>query len=330
VASPSFQIGILPNRPIDEVAALAVEAERVGFDGVWIADSQSIFRDVFASLTLCAARTSRITLATGVTNPVTRHPAVIASAFATLDELAGGRTILGIGVGESAVETLQLEPARLRRLEEVTKVVRSLLAGEEATLDGASMRITWAERSIPIVYASSGPKSLQLAGRAADGVLFQVGSDPALVRYALDRIDSGIQEAGRDRSAVTRYVRLACTLGADRAQARDEARAYVAVAAGTVFANVPRDVLPPDVWTDMQEMKDRYDYYQHASPDAGHKDLVTDRIIDAIAIAGTPDEAVPRFRELIDVGVDGFVIPVTAGDPFETIRRLAKEVIGRL
>ena len=99
-------VGLLPNRPIAEVATLAQRAEALGFRGIWVADSQSIFRDAFAALTLSAAHTRTIVLATGVTNPVTRHPASLACSFATLDELSGGRVVLGIGVGESSVETL--------------------------------------------------------------------------------------------------------------------------------------------------------------------------------------------------------------------------------
>src|SRR5262245_18164727 len=117
-ASPvtSFHIGVLPNRPVAEIAALALDAEELGYDGIWIADSQSVFRDGYLALAASALQTSRMVLATGVTNPVTRHPATIAGAVATLDELSGGRAVLGIGVGESAVRTVGLRPARLARL----------------------------------------------------------------------------------------------------------------------------------------------------------------------------------------------------------------------
>ena len=86
--------------------------EELGFAGIWVADSQSVFRDAFDALTLCATRTRTLQLATGVTNPVTRHPAALAGTFATIDELSSGRAIIGIGVGESAVQnTAGLKPA---------------------------------------------------------------------------------------------------------------------------------------------------------------------------------------------------------------------------
>jgi 5,10-methylenetetrahydromethanopterin reductase len=320
-----LHIGLLPDRPVAEIAELVEQAERLGFAGAWIADSQSIFRDAYAALTLAAARTSRIALATGVTNPVTRHIAVVASAAATLDELSDGRAILGLGVGESAVRTIGRRPARLAELERATATLRTLLAGEEASDDGVRLRLVWPTRPVPVWLASSGPRSLAVAGRIADGVLFQVGAEPELVRWALGRIDEG---AGGRR--VGRLVRLACSVDVDRERARERVRGYVAAAAGTAFANVPRESVPADLWEDMRAMKERYDYFGHTRAGAEHTTLVTERILDGIAVAGTPDEVVPRLRELGALGVDGFVIPVTGDDPGEAMRVLAEEVAPRL
>jgi 5,10-methylenetetrahydromethanopterin reductase len=318
-------VGLLPNRPVAEIAELAEAAEDRGFAGVWIADSQSIFRDAFCALTVCAERTRRLKLATGVTNPVTRHPAVVAGSFATLDELSGGRAVLGIGVGESSVETLSLRPARIARLEQAALVLRGLLAGEEAEWDGARIRMNWQTRPVPIVFASSGPRSLETAGRVADGVLFQVGATPAMVSYALGHVERG--GAGR---SVRRYMRLACSVDHDREAARSAATGYVAAAAGTVFRSAPAGLLDEALRADITAMKERYDYYQHTSSAASHAGLVTDRILDAIAIAGTPEEAVPRFRELVGRGVDEFVLTITSPRPEETLRILAEEVLPEL
>jgi 5,10-methylenetetrahydromethanopterin reductase len=323
--APELHVGLLPNRPVDEIASLVQRAEALGFTGAWIADSQSIFRDAYAALALAAARTSRILLATGVTNPVTRHVAVVASAAATLDELSGGRAVLGIGVGESAVHTIGRRPARLAELERATATLRSLLAGEESSENGVTLRLAWPTRPVPVWYASSGPRSLALAGRIADGVLFQVGAEPELVRWALGRIEEGA--GGRP---VGRLVRLACSVAADRERARERVRGYVAAAAGTVFANVPGDAVPPELWEDIRAMKERYDYYRHTRSSAEHTALVTDRMIDGIAVAGTPDEAVPRLRELAALGVDGFVVPITGDDPEESMRVLAEDVAPHL
>jgi 5,10-methylenetetrahydromethanopterin reductase len=322
----SFHIGVLPAQPVAEVAELAVEGERLGFGGIWVADSQSIFRDPFQALALAGDRTERILLATGVTNPITRHIAVLASSFATLAELSGGRAVLGIGVGESAVRTIGRKPARLAELEEATHALRALLRGEPARVDGTEIRQTWSGGTAPIFFAASGPRMLELAGRIADGVLFQVGAEPGLVRYALEHIEAGERATGRAPGSVTRIIRLGSSVAHDRARARDEARGYVAAAAGTVYWAVPRERLSDELYADLQRMKERYDYQRHASGDAEHAALITDRIIDAISISGTPDEAVPRFRELAALGVDGFNIPVR-GDAHAALRVLTDDVI---
>lgn len=326
----AFHVGLLPGRPAAEVADLVAHAEELGFEGAWIADSQSIFRDAYISLALAAERTSRIAVATGVTNPVTRHAAVIASAIATVDELSHGRAILGIGVGESAVHTLGIPPARLDRLAEVTSALRALLAGEETELDGQRIRLAWPVRPVPIWFASSSPRSLRLAGRVADGVLFQVGAVPELVRWALAEIAAGETAADRAPGSVKPFIRLACSIAHGREWARSQVRAYVAGAAGTAVKHVPREHMPTGLWEEIQHMRERYDYYAHMSAAAPHGELVTDTILDAISISGTPKEAIPRFRELIDVGVRGFCLPITTEDPRATMRVLAEDVLPHL
>jgi 5,10-methylenetetrahydromethanopterin reductase len=320
----SFDIGLLPQGPIAETAELAALAEELGFGGGWVADSQSVFRDAYAALALC------VRLATGVTNPVTRHPAVIANSLATLDELSGGRAILGLGVGESAVRTLGLRAARLRDLAEATRVIRSLLRGEAVTYEGQDIRIAWAKRAVPVFLAASGPRSLQLAGRIADGVLVQAGADPRLIRFALKNVEAGAEQAGRSLEDLRIFLRLACAVSTDRAQAREEVKSYAAVAAGTLFAAAPREEMPEGLWSEIKRMKDRYDYYQHADAAAKHKEFVTDTILDAVAVAGTPDEVASRLRTLLALGIENFVVPLTARDAPGALRLFAEQVLPRL
>ena len=326
----SFHVGILPNRPIEDFVNWIAQADELGFGGVWVADSQSVFRDAFMALTLFADRTRHMELATGVTNVVTRHPAVIANSFATLDEFSGGRAVLGVGIGESAIYNIGYKPAKLKRLEEVIGVLRQLMAGETAHFDGQDIKVSWPPRKVPIVIACTGPRSLQLAGRIADGVLFQVGSDPALVRYARKNIALGAKQAGRESSEIKLYQRLACAVAEDRDQVRKEARGYASVAARTIYTAIPREDIPDALWEDLHIMKQKYDYQQHGNMNADHADLITDRILDAVAIAGTAEEAVPRFKELIELGVENFVLPIATKEPDMIIRTLADQVIPKL
>ena len=323
----SFHIGILPNRPLADFVDWVARAETLGFGGVWVADSQSVFRDAFMALTLFADRTKRMELATGVTNIITRHPAVLAHSFATLNEYSNGRAVLGIGVGDSAVHTIGEKPARLKRMEEVINVLRKLMAGEEVNFDGQDIKVSWPPCKVPVVIACSGPRSLQLAGRIADGVLFQVGADPDLALYAKKNIGIGARQAGRDFSEIKLYQRLAFAVSDDREQVRAEARGYASVAAGTIHKAVPPDDMPADLRRDLQLMKEKYDYQQHGSMDSEHAGLITDRILDAVAITGTPDEVIPRLQGLTDLGIENFVLPIATKHPDEVINTLAEKVM---
>ena len=119
------------HEPRDWTAEFVRRAEHAGFDIAWLPDSQFLWRDVWVSLALAAHETSTIRLGTCVTNLETRHPSVTAAAAATLDELAPGRVILGLGTGDSAVKTLRLAPTRLARMREQIGVVRTFLAAAE-------------------------------------------------------------------------------------------------------------------------------------------------------------------------------------------------------
>jgi 5,10-methylenetetrahydromethanopterin reductase len=325
-----FDIGLLPQEPVADLIDLVVAAENLGFGGVWIADSQCIFRDVYVALALCAMRTQRILLATGVTNPITRHPAAIACSIATIDELSGGRAILGMGTGFSAVHTLGLKPASLKTLEDATRCIRALMQQQTTTYEGKEIKMTWPVRSPPIYFAASGPKSLAMAGRIADGIVFQVGADPVLIEYAINHVLTCARQVGRKRSQFQLCARLGCAVSDDREVARNEIRAYAAAAAETVFQSNPEDTLADDLTADLKKLKDRYDYYQHASLEADYLSFVTDRIIDSMVIAGTPEEVVPRFRAIAEMGVDRIVIPLIGNDRQKMLETLATKVMARL
>jgi 5,10-methylenetetrahydromethanopterin reductase len=325
--SVSFHIGNLPNQSVQHALEMGRRSEELGFDGLWVADSHSVMRDAYAILAVLATQTSTLKLATGVTHTVTRHPAVLANSWATLQELSEGRAICGIGVGESAVHNLGLKPERLAVFEEKLGVIRALLNGETVEYEGKEIQMPWSTSPVPLIMASSGPRSLQLAGRVADGVLFQVGSEPRLVQYALDNIAKGAEAAGRSLSDLKLYMRVATAVADDREQAQREIKGYASVAAGTVFSTVPSEYLDEDLHEDLARMKAAYDYAEHGSNASSHSDLLTDRIFDAIAVACTPEEAVQRFQAIVDMGIDGFVSPAGMAEPWPYIETLAEKVI---
>ena len=154
-----------------------------------------------------------------------------------------------------------------------------------------------------------------------------MGADPDLVRYAKKNIGIGARQSGRDFSEIKLYQRLAFAVSDDREQVRAEARGYASVAAGTIHKAIPADDMPADLRRDLQRMKEKYDYQQHGSMDAQQADLITDRILDAVAITGTPDEVIPRLRELTELGIENFVLPIATKHPDAVINTLAEKVM---
>jgi 5,10-methylenetetrahydromethanopterin reductase len=176
--SYSSSVNLIPETPIAEIVALAVEAERVGFDRCWVYDEGLATRDVYVTMSAIAMATERVQLGPGITNPYTRHPGQTAAAVATLDELSGGRAFLGIGAGGSlTLGPLGLDRGRpLTAVRETIEACRALFAGQPVDADGevVTLRhasIAFSRPSIEIWLAGRGPKMLALGGTAADGVM---------------------------------------------------------------------------------------------------------------------------------------------------------------
>jgi len=318
---------MLPNRNLRDCVRLGQLAEQLGYAGFWVADSHSIFRDAYMLLANLALATDRIKLAAGVTPTGTRHPAVVANAWATLQELSNGRALMGLGVGDSAVANLGLKPERLSVFEYKLRAISALIRGETAEYDGHDLRMAWANFNVPVIMACSGPKSLQMGGRIADGVLFQVGADPAFVRYALDNIRIGAEASGRKLKDLKLIMRVACSVSDDRDAAREAVKGYAAIAAGTTYMTVSREYFDDGLYEDLARFKAGYDYQEHGRSDARHKELLTDRILDAIAIAGTAEEAVPRFQAIVDMGVDGFCWTAAMPEPERFVTEFAEKIM---
>ena len=242
-----FGVNYLPDAAEDTLRWAQV-AEEVGFDIVGIADSQSLYRDVYMCLALCAAGTSRVRLGPRVINPLTRHPAVAAGAAATLEEMAPGRTMLGIGTGDSSVLNVGLRPSTRAHLRAYVVAVRRLLEHGEAQWEGRLLRMTWGRKKVPIYLAASGPKMLQLAGEVADGVVINTGVTPEIVRDSIAQVRLGAERAGRRLEDVDMWWLPLTNIRNDRAAAVDEIAMTLASAGshlsrfGTAGKHVPPEL----------------------------------------------------------------------------------------
>lgn len=302
--SLTFGAGLFPTEPLSRMVELAKRAEALGFSHVWIGDSHLIWREAYVNLAAAALSTKRVKLGTGVTNPITRHPSVIASAYATLEELSPGRFIVGIGLGDSSVETMGMKPARLADFERSVAEIRALLAGGEAELPTGKIHLKHPCRGkVPLYVAASGPKMLELAGRVADGVIVLVGIDDGAIRRARERIAAGAKSAGRKEEEIDIVLWVPCAVS-EELPARDAVKAHVA----RVLAHPLPFELAPDEERVLEEIRRAYNYYQHMEQQASQARVIPDWLVDKFAIAGTAKECRARVERLKASGVEQIAI----------------------
>src|SRR5437016_8285461 len=194
---PRFGLNRSDARSVDAFAADVRRAEALDWDAALQPDSQLRRRDTYVLLAAAARATERIALGPLLANPVNRHPTVTASSIATIDELAPGRVVLGWGIGDTAVRLAGLRPARIKELEESTRLMRSLLDGQDVEVGAARPARLPHHRPVPIWIAAGGPRTLRMAGAVADGVFIRVGTHRADIARAIDAIRAGAGEAGR-------------------------------------------------------------------------------------------------------------------------------------
>ncbi len=308
-------------------ARAAQRAEAQGWDGIGLVDSQNLAGDPYVELALAAAATERLLLATAVTNPYTRHAAAAATAIATVHAESGGRAVLGIGRGDSALAHLGLAPAPVAFFERYVERLQGYLSGHDVSFEtgaeGAPIRssdalglaagpstsrLHWLDHTdlpkVPVDVAASGPKVIAVAARHAERITFAVGVDPARIAWAIDtaiaaRTAAGLREDGIEFGA---YVPV--FVHPDRATARAMIAGGVAsyarfsVMHGTV--NGPAEAPMRDVLTAVRDSYDMGQHFMHGSPQSG---ALTDETIDAFGIAGPPAYCLERIQALTDLGI---------------------------
>jgi 5,10-methylenetetrahydromethanopterin reductase len=309
-------------------------AEEAGYARAWLVDSQMLWQDVWVYMTHGLAATDRIQFAVGVSNPVTRHFTVSASAAATLASLHPGRVVLGFGRGDSAVRTLGLKQFPTAKLVEVVSQVRELTAGREIDLDGAPVRIRWAQgEAVPIAMAATGPRNLRLAGRLADVAMLQVGVHPDSVRWAIEHVRAGAEVAGRDPDSVEIALFCGMWVSEDLTEARAETRWAAACAANhldDVMRRNPEHGMPEVLYRVVPARTQHYDYYAgHLDPGAEHTGYLTDDLVDTFAINGPAGRCLSQIRELEALGVSEISAAYLNGR-VEQLRRVGREIVPAL
>jgi len=319
-----------------EMPAVARAAERAGFDTLRLGDMQSTARELYCALTLVAEHTSTMKFGPGVTNPVTRHPSVVASALASLQELSNGRVVLGIGPGDSAVHNSGVGPATLAEVAEYVATVRSLHATGRAKHHGAAVALDWwSGEPVPIIMSAHGPKSLRLAGRIADGVVVGLGMGAAARELAAEKIAEGAREVGRDPSEVAVWHLSYLNLADSVEEAAAQVGSVLAVGGNLLARSAGRVVIPDHLRAAFDELANRYSYIQHAASGGGSHNAelieelgLRDYLTEQFGVFGTPQDVRARLQDLAHVGVtrhwSGYVLP----DYFDFCERWRVEVRG--
>jgi alkanesulfonate monooxygenase SsuD/methylene tetrahydromethanopterin reductase-like flavin-dependent oxidoreductase (luciferase family) len=336
--------------PLDygEFLASVRTAEDSGYTRAWVCDSPMIWQDPYVYMAGGLHATERLVFGTAVTNPVTRHFAVTASAHATLESIHPGRVVLGIGRGDSAIRTLGLKPARISEMERVVASLRTLTAGAPLDLDGKQVRITWAERPVPIMIGGTGPRTMRMAGALADVVTLEVGVNPDAVRWAVENVRRGAEQAGRDPAEVEVVVLCGMWISEDPREARERCRWAPASGANHIaeVAHNNPDHGMPSALTRILELRARatapsgsgpaaglpsldgsYDYYEgHCVNGAEHAAWIPDELIDDFALAGDAETILGRIRALAALGVDEIAAAFLGGE-HEQMRAVGERLI---
>jgi 5,10-methylenetetrahydromethanopterin reductase len=336
VTSARFFLGTFPVP--GRAAEIARMAEADGWDGLALTDSQNLAGDVFAALAIAASATSTLILATGATNPATRHPAVVASAMATLQVESGGRAWLGIARGDSALAYLGHKPMPVSAFDQALSQVRAYLHGETVEQNGFLSRIEWLRRMdvapVPISVAATGPRVIEIAARHADAITFSVGAEAERLKPAIALARETRAAAGLPPLQLGAYVNAIAH--PDVEVARNLVRGRLGVYAR--FSTMSRSVMDTLSEQDRkvaENLLSAYDLHAHAASGARHESALADDFVDRFGIVGPSDHVAARLRELLELGLDHIVVVGhsrnTPPEVFaESCHRFGQEVLPRV
>jgi 5,10-methylenetetrahydromethanopterin reductase len=312
-------------------ARAAQEIEAAGWDGMLVVDSQNLSGDPYVSLALAATTTTRLGLGTGVTNSVTRHAAATATAITSVNRVSGGRAVLGIGRGDSALAHLGRAPARLGQFERYLRQLQTYLKGEAVRFEDIDIppavapplselhlhdappasRIAWIAggAKVPVEVAASGPKVIVMAALHAERVMFALGADVERLKWGTELAKEARRQAGLDPDAIAfgAYVNLGChtDLSVARSLVRGGLTTFARFSVMHGKTEVPTSAGDRQV---LEALRSNYDMKAHTRGDSRQATTLTDDFIDRFAIVGPPERCIERLRALQALGLDKVAI----------------------
>ena len=316
--------------PASRVIDLARRAETLGFDYVWTFDSHILWEEPYVIYSKILDETRKVIVGPMVTNPATRDLTVTASVFATLNEMYGDRTVIGIGRGDSAVRVTNGKPVSVAELREAVVQLKDLTNGRPIDYKGSTIRLPWASDSHTGVFvAAYGPKVLAVTGEVGDGFILQL-ADPQIAAWTIEAVRNAAEAAGRNPDDVYICVAAPAYVTDDVAHARDQLRWF-----GGMVGNHVADIVAkygdaghvPKALTDYIKAREGYDYNQHGLSGNTHADFVPDEIVDRFCIIGPVEEHIRRIEELKALGVDQFAVYLQHDDKDHTLLEYGERII---
>lgn len=307
-----------------EVEQAARDAEADGWDGLLFQDSQNLTPDIAVSMTLAARASEKLLIGTAVTNLVTRNPAVVASLFSTLHALSGGRALLGVARGDTALHLVGERAPDAEHFGVLLDRLRGYLAGESVDLAGVPSRIAWLPieglTPVPVNVFGSGPVNLASAAAHGDLVTMAVGAEP-------DQVAWGIAQVRAESPDVPIGALIVAATGAPQEDLRELVRANASISAH--FRRDGAGALAPADAAVVARVTEDYDDRAHATAHSAQADDLPDDFLDRFCVIGTADHCVERLRELIALGLDHVIVVGGGRDTDPALRHRSDEVFAQ-
>lgn len=321
-----MEMGVLMFASPKDTVRTAKTMEQLGFDSMVLADTQCLTPEVWSQLMLIAVNTEKLEIGTGVTNPVSRDPAVTASAALGIQVQSGGRLLIGIGRGDSSMGKIGGKPASPAVFETYIRNLRDYLDGKAVDRNGNPSRIEWLDQCdvpyVPIEVAATGPKVIDLAARTADRICFAVGADEDRIADCMQRAKKAAAEAGRDPATLKFGAYINCVIHPDEAVAQSAIRGGLSVFAHfSGFKGMDISALPEYVKNAADHLRDGYDMRDHAKADGANAQALDVEFIRQFGIAGSAEMAEIRMQGLKALGLDFVrVVPGSKDAPSDVLQ----------
>jgi 5,10-methylenetetrahydromethanopterin reductase len=329
----SMGVGTDGSTSMRETVELAQHAESLGFSSFWLAEGYHS-RSAIVRASMIAATTSRIKIGLGILSPHTKHPALLAMDAASLDEIARDRVILGIGRVLNALRKHAIDSeGTIQLVKESIEIVKGLLSGEWFQYDGSRFKIVAPGSrldldpcgALPVYVGATGPATLRLAGRYADGVVFNYPCTPGFIRHAMPLIEEGLAGSGRalDDFGVAAY--LLVSVDENERKALDAAKRFVAQKLPTRHSDMLRHA---GVTTaEIGSVKDSVEKLGlgKAAP------AIDDDVVRKVTIAGTPDQVAQGLKGFLGTGLKlPIAWEIVGPDRRRSLDLLARQVMPKL